>query len=65
MMSSEFVLPEWARDEEGNNLFQEAVAAGAIPNSLLFKSSATKFLQKKSDNQGNRHAGVHIFPFIS
>jgi hypothetical protein len=46
-MSTDFVLPQWAIDEEGNNLFQQAVAAGAIPTSLLFKSSAKKFLQIK------------------
>ena len=48
-------MPEWARDEEGKKLFEAAVAAGAIPSSLLFKSSASVFLRKKSETLGYIH----------
>ncbi len=49
-------LPDWATDEDGNNLFVEAVAAGAIANTLLYKSSAEKFLQRKAELGGNNFA---------
>jgi hypothetical protein len=48
-MSIEFNIPLWAQEEEGNNLYQEAVAAGAAVGSLLFKSSAITFLKKKAE----------------
>jgi len=59
-MLSEFALPRWAKNEKGNNLFQEAVAAGAIPNSLLFESSATTFLKKKTEFAGDNAAARNI-----
>ena len=40
-----FVLPKWAMDKKGNLLFAEACAKGAIPTSLLFKSSAQKYIE--------------------
>jgi hypothetical protein len=46
-------LPDWATNEEGNNLFAEAVASGAIPSTLLYKSSGEKFLQKKAELGGD------------
>jgi hypothetical protein len=46
---SEFELPEWAEDEQGNNLFHEAFAAGAIASCLRFKSSAVTYLRKKNE----------------
>ena len=51
LLSSEFVLPDWAKDEEGNLLFAEACALGAIPGSLLFKSAALEYIETKV-NQG-------------
>jgi len=52
LLSSEFVLPDWAKDEEGNLLFAEACAIGAIPGSLLFKSAALKYIETKVVNPG-------------
>lgn len=52
LLSSEFVLPDWAKDEEGNRLFAKACAIGAIPGSLLFKSAALEYIETKVANQG-------------
>ena len=52
LLRSEFVLPDWAKDEEGNLLFAEACAIGAIPGSLLFKSAALKYIETKVVNPG-------------
>jgi hypothetical protein len=53
---SNFILPEWAKEnEENNNLFNLAVANGAVPGGLLFKSSAVVFLEAK------RQQGKHLF----
>ena len=40
-------LPEWAKDEEGNVLFNQALAKGANPGALLFKRSALAFIAAK------------------
>ena len=59
-MLNEFALPRWANNEKGNNLFQEAVAAGAIPSSLLFESSATTFLKKKTEFAGDNGVACNL-----
>ena len=39
-------IPPWATESEGNNiLYNKAVGAGAIPGSILFKSSAEIYLE--------------------
>ena len=42
-------LPEWAKNEEGNVLFNQALAKGADPGALLFERSALAFIAAKEE----------------
>ena len=52
------VIPEWAKDEEGNNLFFKASAYGAISDALYFKSSAIEYIETKLSISSTAAAGT-------
>ena len=59
MSTTEFTLPEWARNEEGNILFQRAVARGAIASTLLYKTSAESYLAERAGNFTHKNDFKH------